>query len=390
MPKKRYPAEQIIRHLREAEVELAKGQTTGGVCRKLGITEPDLLPMAEGVRELTSGSGEASEGTGRGEWPTEEVGSRSGVGPSDSEGDILGKLLSPPRRRQAVKHVCQAMGVSERRACRVVGQNRSTQRHRTLAPQDEPSLVTRTLQLAGEYGRYGYRRITALLRREGWRVNHKRVERIWRQEGLKVPKKQPRRGRLWLNDGSCLRLRPCWQDHVWAYDFVADRTHDGRPLKILTVVDEYTRECLAIDVERRADSMSVLERLAALFVERGVPDYLRSDNGSEFTARLVRDWLERVGVKTLFIEPASPWENGYVESFNGKFRDEFLNGEIFYTLREAKVLIEGWRREYNRVRPHSALGYRPPAPEVILPLPPGSAPLHPAATAYGLTWKVDQ
>ena len=177
----------------------------------------------------------------------------------------------------------------------------------------------------------------------------------------------------WLNDGSCLRLRPCWQDHVWAYDFVADRTHDGRPLKILTVVDEYTRECLAIDVERRADSMSVLERLAALFVERAVPDYLRSDNGSEFTARLVRDWLERVGVKTLFIEPASPWENGYVESFNGKFRDEFLNGEIFYTLREAKVLIEGWRREYNRVRPHSALGYRPPAPEVILPLPPGSA-----------------
>ena len=184
---------------------------------------------------------------------------------------------------------------------------------------------------------------------------------------------------------------------------MADRTHDGRPLKILTVVDEYTRECLAIDVERQADSMRVLERLAALFVERGVPDYLRSDNVqhrsqrfatgtavSEFAARLVRDWLERVGVKTLFIEPASPWENGYVESFNGKFRDEFLNGEIFYTLREAKVLIEGWRREYNRVRPHSALGYRPPAPEVILPLPPGSAPLHPAATAYGLTWKVDQ
>ena len=250
---------------------------------------------------------------------------------------------------------CQTLGVSERRACRVLRQYRSTQRHRTLTPQDEPRLVTRTLQLAGEYGRYGYRRITALLRREGWRVNHKRVERIWRQEGLKVPKKQPRKGRLWLNDGSCLRLRPCWRDHVWAYDFVADRTRDGRPLKMLTVVDEYTRECLAIDVGRRADSMSVLERLAALFVERGVPDYIRSDNGSEFTARLVRNWLERVGVKTLFI------------------------------LREAKVLIEGWRREYNKVRPHSALGYRPPAPEAILPLPPGSAPLHPAATAYGLT-----
>jgi len=284
-----------------------------------------------------------------------------------------------------VERVCQVLGVSERRACRVLRQHRSTQRHRRGTALEETRLAARTVELASQYGRYGYRRITALLRREGWRVNHKRVERIWRQEGLKVPKKQPRRGRLWLNDGSCLRLRPCWPDHVWAYDFVADRTWDGRPLKMLTVVDEYTRECLAIDVERRADSMSVLERLAALFVERGVPDSIRSDNGSEFTARLVRSWLQRLGVKTLFIEPASPWENGYVESFNGRFRDEFLKGEIFYTLWEAKVLIEQWRQEYNQVRPHSALGYRPPAPEVIRPLPPGSAPLHPAATAYGLT-----
>jgi len=275
--------------------------------------------------------------------------------------------------------------VSERRACQVLGQSRSTQRHRALPPSDEPRLVTRIVQLASTYGRYGYRRITALLRREGWRVNHKRVERIWRQEGLKVPKKQPRRGRLWLNDGSCLRLRPGWPNHVWSYDFVADRTSDGRPLKMLTLVDEYTRECLAIDIERRADAMSVLERLAALFIERGVPDYLRSDNGSEFTARIVRNWLNRLGVKTLFIEPGSPWENGYVESFNGKFRDECLNGEIFDTVVEAKVLIERWRREYNQVRPHSALGYRPPAPETILPLPPGSAPLHPGATAHGLT-----
>jgi len=284
-----------------------------------------------------------------------------------------------------VERVCQVLGVSERRACRVLRQHRSTQRHRRGTALEETRLAARTVELASQYGRYGYRRITALLRREGWRVNHKRVERIWRQEGLKVLKKQPRRGRLWLNDGSCLRLRPCWPDHVWAYDFVADRTWDGRSLKRLTVVDESTRECLAIDVERRADSMSVLERLAALFVERGVPDSIRSDNGSEFTARLVRSWLQRLGVKTLFIEPASPWENGYVESFNGRFRDEFLKGEIFYTLWEAKVLIEQWRQEYNQVRPHSALGYRPPAPEVIRPLPPGSAPLHPAATAYGLT-----
>ncbi len=275
--------------------------------------------------------------------------------------------------------------MSERRACQVLGQSRSTQRHRAFAPSDEPRLVTRIVQLASAYGRYGYRRITALLRREGWRVNHQRLERIWRQEGLKVPKKQPRRGRLWLNDGSCLRLRPAWPNHVWSYDFVADRTSDGRPLKMLTVVDEFTRECLAIDVERRADAMRVLERLAALFIERGAPDYLRSDNGGEFTARAVRNWLNRVGVKTLFIAPGSPWENGYVESFNGKFRDECLNGETFDTVLEAKVLIERWRREYNQVRPHSALGYRPPAPEAILPFLPGSAPLHPGGTAHGLT-----
>lgn len=246
--------------------------------------------------------------------------------------------------------------------------------------------MTRTIiLLAAKFGRYGYRRITALLRQAGWRVNHKRVERIWRQEGLRVPQKQPKRGRLWLNDGSCVRLRACWRNHVWSYDFVADQTHDGRPLRLLVVVEEYTRECLAIVVERRLQSVNVLESLGDLFVERGVPEYIRSDNGSEFTAQLVREWLDRTGVKTLYIEPGSPWENGYCESFNGKLRDECLKGEVFYTLAEAKVLIERWRREYNQVRPHSALGYRPPAPEAILPLPPGSAPLHPSAMDLGLT-----
>ncbi len=159
---------------------------------------------------------------------------------------------------------------------------------------------------------------------------------------------------------------------------------------MLTLLDEYTRECLAIRVERRMGSLEVIETLSDVMLWRGIPEHIRSDNGPEFVAQQLRQWLGNLGTGTLYIEPGSPWENGYVESFNGKFRDEFLNGEIFYTLREAKVLIEGWRREYNRVRPHSALGYRPPAPEVILPLPPGSAPLHPAATAYGLTWKVDQ
>jgi transposase InsO family protein len=244
--------------------------------------------------------------------------------------------------------------------------------------------VDRILELARQYGRYGYRPITALRRREGWRVNAKRVERIWRQEGLKVPKRQPKRGRLWLSDGSCIRRRAEHRNHVWSYDFVFDRTHDDRPLRMLTIVDEYTWECLAIDVERRLDSEDVLDRLERLFVERGTPEFIRSDTGGEFVAKAVRDWLGRLGVQTLFIEPGSPWENGYVESFNGKLRDELLNREIFFTLHEAKVLSERWRQEYNAIRPHSALGYRPPVPEAVAWLPPTSATLRPAA-AFALT-----
>jgi putative transposase len=257
--------------------------------------------------------------------------------------------------------------VSQRRACCVLGQPRSTQRRVRYVPADEPPLVRRIVQLASDYGRYGYRRVTALLRGEGWIVNHKRIERLWRQEGLKVPQKQPKRRRLWLADGSCVRLRPTHRDHVWSYDFVLDRTSDGRAFRMLTLIDEHSRECLAIDVARRLSSEDVLERLSDLFVRRGVPAYLRSDNGSEFTATKVHQWLARVGVTTLFIEPGSPWENGYVESFNGKLRDELLAREQFDTLLEAKVLIERWRREYNTRRPHSSLGYRPPAPEAIEP-----------------------
>jgi transposase InsO family protein len=220
--------------------------------------------------------------------------------------------------------------------------------------------------LATRYGRYGYRRITALLNERGWQVNHKRVEKIWRQEGLKVPKKQPKRGRLWLNDGSCIRLRPEHKDHVWSYDFVTARTADGRAFRMLTIIDEYTRGCLAILVGRRLTSEDVIDQLFNLFILRGIPEHIRSDNGPEFTAKAIRKWLERLGIKTLFIEPGSPWENGYIESFNGKLRDELLNREVFATLTEAKVLIEQWRREYNQVRPHSSLGYRPPAPEATI------------------------
>ena len=207
-----------------------------------------------------------------------------------------------------------------------------------------------------------------MLKQEGWEVNHKRVERIWRKEGLKVPEKQPKRKRLWLNDGSCIRLRPEYKDHVWSYDFVMGRTSDGRVFRMLNIIDEYTRECLAILVRRRITSQEVIDRLFELFVLRGIPKHIRSDNGPEFTAKAIRSWLNRIGVKTLFIEPGSPWENGYIESFNGKLRDELLNCEIFTTLIEVKVLIEQWRREYNQVRPHSSLGHRPPAPETRIPV----------------------
>jgi transposase InsO family protein len=273
--------------------------------------------------------------------------------------------------------------VSQRRACQVLGQCRSTQRRTPTLPDDEPRLVARMVGLACEYGRYGYRRVAALLRAEGFAVNHKRVERLWRREGLRVPARQPKRGRLWLNDGSCVRLRPERKDHVWSYDFVQARTRDGRAFRMLTVIDEYTREGLAIDVARRLTSEDVLERLADLFVRRGVPGHIRSDNGPEFTAKAVREWLGKVGVTTLYIEPGSPWENGYVESFNGKLSDELLDGEIFDTLLEAKVLIERWRVLYNTVRPHSSLGYRPPAPEAIAPLTPalGASPLGPVSMA---------
>jgi transposase InsO family protein len=257
--------------------------------------------------------------------------------------------------------------MSQRRICRVLEQPRSTQRQQVIYSDEEKALRTQIIRLACQYGRYGYRRITALLRNDGWRVNHKRVERIWHQEGLKVPQKQPKRKRLWLNDGSCIRLRPEYPNHVWSYDFVAERTRNGKPLRMLTLIDEYTRESLAIRVDRALKTYDVIEQLAELFVQRGTPDYIRSDNGSEFTANEIRGWLTRLGVKTLFIEPGSPWENGYIESFNGKLRDELLNGEIFDTVIEARVIVEQWRKEYNTRRPHSSLGYLPPVPEAILP-----------------------
>ncbi len=237
------------------------------------------------------------------------------------------------------------------------------------------------IALATQYGRYGYRRITALLQWSGWLVGIKRVHRIWRREGLKVPHKQPKRGRLWLNDGSCIRLRPQHPDHVWSYDFVEDRTHNGRKYRMLNIIDEFTRECLAIRVSRKLKAVDVIDALTDLFILRGIPGHIRSDNGPEFIAKALRDWIVAVGASTAYIEPGSPWENGYCESFNSKLRDELLNGEIFYTLKEAKVVIEAWRRHYNTQRPHSSLGYRPPAPDALVWPAPKTSPASPATPA---------
>jgi putative transposase len=267
-----------------------------------------------------------------------------------------------------IDRVRQTLGVSERRACRTLGQHRSTQRKVPQGRSDEERLTNDILTLVETYGRYGYRMVTGLLNNAGWHVNHKRVERIWRREGLKVPQKQPKRARIWMNDWSCVRLKPEHPNHVWSYDFVQDRTHDGRTYRTLNIMDEFTREALMIHVDRKLNSTDVVDALTDLFILRGPPKFIRSDNGPEFIAQKVRDWIAAVGSKTAYIEPGSPWENGYIESFNARFRDELLNGEIFYTLKEAKIVIEEWRKHYNTVRPHSALGYKPPAPKVIVPL----------------------
>jgi putative transposase len=226
-----------------------------------------------------------------------------------------------------VSHACEH-GASERHACLLLGQPRGTQRYRPTQREDEDRLTQAIVALASQYGRYGYRRITALLVRAGWKVGKDRVERIWRREGLKVPKRQKPRGRLWLNDGSCVRLRPMHANHVWSYDFVSARTHDGRSVRLPNLIDEHTRECLMIRAERRWSSAKVIVALADVMVMKGVPQHIRSDNGPEFVAKDLRKWLADTGAKTLYIEPGSPWENGYCESFNSKLRDEFLRRRL--------------------------------------------------------------
>jgi transposase InsO family protein len=270
-------------------------------------------------------------------------------------------VVTAGQRREAARQLQEAFEVSERRACRVLGQPRSTQRQKPKVKEDEGRLVARMLELVRQHPRYGYRRIWALLRREGWRVNRKRVHRLWRQQGLKVPRKQRKKRRLGSSANSCVRRPAERKDHVWAWDFLHDRTSDGGPLKWFTLVDEYTRECLALEVRRGMTAKAVSAVLAAVVKERGVPAHIRSDNGPEFIARAIRAWMSTAGLEALYIEPGAPWENGYAESFNSKVRDELLNAEEFASLLEARVLAGQWKQQYNHVRPHSSLGYRTPA-----------------------------
>jgi putative transposase len=261
-----------------------------------------------------------------------------------------------------VRLLQERFGASQRRVCRVLGQPRSTQRQPPKkATEEEGRLVARMLELVRKHPRYGYRRIWALLRREGWRVNRKRVHRLWRQQGLRVPRKQRKKRRLGSGANSCVRRPAEHKDHVWAWDFLHDRTSDGRALKWFTLVDEYTRECLAWEVNRGMTAAAVGAVLAGVVRQRGAPLHIRSDNGPEFIAKAIRAWMAGAGLETLYIAPGAPWENGYAESFNGKVRDELLNAEEFGSLLEAKVLAKEWRQEYNHERPHSALGYRTPA-----------------------------
>jgi putative transposase len=260
-----------------------------------------------------------------------------------------------------VQAVERKLDVSQRRACRALDQPRSTQRYQPLVPDDEPLLLAAMHALVRRHPRYGYRRIWAKLRQDGWSVNRKRVYRLWKREGLKVPKKQRKKRRLGCSENGCVRRAAACKNDVWTWDFIHDRDEQGRPLKWLSLVDEYTRECLLLEVERSIKATDVVQWISEVMLIRGVPRHIRSDNGPEFIAAAIRRYLEKAGVETLYIKPGSPWENGYAESFHSRLRDELLNAELFTGLRDAKSLAVSWKNEYNHRRPHSSLGYQTPA-----------------------------
>jgi putative transposase len=295
--------------------------------------------------------------------------------------------VSPSRKRAAVVHLEASFEVSERRACDVADQPRSTQRYEPRPASDEAAVVTRMHELVRGQPRFGYRRIAVLLQREGFHANFKRVYRLWRREGLKVPQKPRKRRRLGTSANSCIRHRAAHRNHVWCWDFIFDRTVNGSSLKWLSVVDEFTRECLVLKVSRSITSVDVIEFFQGLFVAHGVPQHIRSDNGPEFIAAGLRSWLSAAQVGPLYVAPASPWENGYAESFHSKVRDEFLACEVFETVRDAQALGTAWRQSYNEERPHMSLGYRTPAEfaRACAASAPASAAPRPALQPHTLT-----
>jgi len=264
-----------------------------------------------------------------------------------------------------VIHVRQKLDTSERRTCKIIGLARSTLQYK-VAPKDDDALRLAMIRLAKQYGCYGYRKVAKLLRIEGWNVNHKKVERLWQEEGLQLPHRHRKRKRLYHKDSSVIRLRPTHPNHIWSIDFVHDKLSNGRAYKMLTVLDEYTRQGLCVAAMFSMGSTQVLEVLYPLLLKHGTPEYIRSDNGPEFIAAPLQEWLRRVGIKPIQIYPGSPWENGYNERFNGTLRREVLNAEWFTTIEQAQIVINQWLRQYNHIRPHQALGMRPPVPETLL------------------------
>jgi len=267
-------------------------------------------------------------------------------------------MVTPPARRGCVKHLVDNKKYSERKACNLIGINRLSYRYFKKPAPDDLNITEIIKELSRRYRRYGYRRITALLKRKGITINIKRVHRIWKKEGLSLATKRPRKRRRGISVEIVKKAETV--NHVWTYDFMEDRTEYGGKLRILTVVDEYSRKCLKIKVSRSINSLQVIEILKWLFALYGRPKYLRSDNGPEFVASAIQKWLKEENCGTIYITPGSPWENPYIESFNGKFRDECLNMEIFRNAKEAQIVVEIFRRDYNEIRPHSALGYLTP------------------------------
>src|SRR6185437_13782041 len=366
MPRKSYKPEEIVAKLRQVDVLISRGQSVAEAIRSIGVSEVTYYRWRQEFGGLKSDQIKRLK-----ELETENTRLRRAVSDLTLDKLILQegpgettKPRAPPRLHRA----CSRRAVDLRAACLRRSRSASLDAAQDpVGPSRRRTAETNIIELARQYGRYGYRKIAELLRRAGWLVNDKRVERIWRREGLKVPARQPKRARLWLNDGSCMRLRAERPNHVWSYDFLEERTHEGRKLRLLNIIDEFTHECLAIRVSRRLKSVDVIDVLSDLFILRGVPEHIRSDNGPEFVAQAVQEWIGAVGAKTAYITPGSPWENGFIESFNARLRDELLDGELFYTLREAQIVIESWRRHYNTVRPHASIGYRAPAPEVFVP-----------------------